>query len=278
LKKSKKFRDIIEIVLVIGNYINGGSNRGEAFGFKLSSLGKLHDTKTTDNKSTLFVYIIGYVKEKKPELLDLQAELQHVLEASRVPFTTTVGDVNNLKKEFKQVSDSVSSMMNKDDPKNAQFADRFSNFIKAVESEMSKFDARVSQLNDEYATVAKLFAEDPKVTPPDEFFSLINKFLGDMDATVKQFEFSAASKEREARQEDARQKRREQLANKKEGKKTDEKKSTYSSLLKDMQSGQAYKKNREKAPAGGRDMMAAALQEAKQKQQYKSSNNQPQQN
>jgi hypothetical protein len=61
------------------------------------------------------------------------------------------------------------------------------------------------------------------------------------------------------------------LANKKEGKKTDEKKSTVKDLLKDMQSGEAYKKNRKsiRDRNGGRDMMAAGLAEAKEKHQQK---------
>lgn len=43
--KNKKFHQLLEYVLAIGNYSNKGS-RGNAYGFKLSSLSKLSDTKS----------------------------------------------------------------------------------------------------------------------------------------------------------------------------------------------------------------------------------------
>lgn len=61
------------------------------------------------------------------------------------------------------------------------------------------------------------------------------------------------------------------MANKKEGKKGDEKKNTIKDLLKDMQSGEAYKKGRKSIRDRnmGRDMMAAGLAEAKERRQLK---------
>jgi len=272
-RSSPKLKGIIEVILVVGNYINGGSNRGEAFGFKLISLTKLADTKTTDNKSNLLNYIVGYLRQKKPELLDLTSDLRHVLAAAKVPFTQVVGDVNNLRKESKLVAEAVSSISGKDDPKNGPFAEKFGEFVKVVEVEMRKFDERVSTIQNQYDELCKLFAEDPKVTPPDEFFGLLTRFVGDLDASLKLFDFQEANKEKEIKQEEARKKRREQLANKKEGKKQDEKRSTYKDLLQDMQTGAAYKKNRksirDRGGGAGRDMIAAGLQEAKEKHQQK---------
>ena len=41
VQKSKKFRGVLEVVLAVGNYINGGTHRGAAYGFKLDALTKL---------------------------------------------------------------------------------------------------------------------------------------------------------------------------------------------------------------------------------------------
>lgn len=48
----------MEYALAAGNYMNGQSARGGAYGFKFDMLEKLADIKTTDNKSSLLMFII----------------------------------------------------------------------------------------------------------------------------------------------------------------------------------------------------------------------------
>ena len=58
VRTSKKFRTILEIILALGNYLNQGS-KGNAKGFKLSSLKTICDTKSSSNKNfTLLHYVI----------------------------------------------------------------------------------------------------------------------------------------------------------------------------------------------------------------------------
>ena len=55
---STRFPRWLEIFLRYGNYMNGGTNRGGAMGFKLSSLEKIYSTRSTsaDAKITLIRY------------------------------------------------------------------------------------------------------------------------------------------------------------------------------------------------------------------------------
>jgi hypothetical protein len=69
VQKSKKFRGVLEVVLAVGNYINGGTHRGAAYGFKLDALTKLQDTKSTDNKTNLLQYLATLIAQKHPDLL-----------------------------------------------------------------------------------------------------------------------------------------------------------------------------------------------------------------
>jgi diaphanous 1 len=48
----------MEYALGVGNYLNGQSARGGAYGFKLDMIEKLSEVKTTDNKKNLLMYII----------------------------------------------------------------------------------------------------------------------------------------------------------------------------------------------------------------------------
>lgn len=53
LEKSDTFKQLLRIILAVGNYLNAGTKKGQAFGFKLGSLRMLDSTKTSDNSKTL---------------------------------------------------------------------------------------------------------------------------------------------------------------------------------------------------------------------------------
>lgn len=44
--------------LAIGNYVNGDSARGGAFGFKIDAISKAADIKSVDGKETLLMSIV----------------------------------------------------------------------------------------------------------------------------------------------------------------------------------------------------------------------------
>lgn len=61
---SEGLREIMVSVLAIGNAMNRGSWKGSASGFRLGSLIKLVQTKSTDGKSTLLDYLILVLHER----------------------------------------------------------------------------------------------------------------------------------------------------------------------------------------------------------------------
>jgi dishevelled associated activator of morphogenesis len=64
---SGKLRKVLEVVLTFGNFMNQG-RRGNAFGFKLSSLNNILDTKSSaDREVTLLHYIIRTLESKVNE-------------------------------------------------------------------------------------------------------------------------------------------------------------------------------------------------------------------
>jgi hypothetical protein len=75
----------IQIVLTLGNFLNGGTPKGGAFGFKLNALSKLGETKSVDNKSSLVHYLIKLFqspKYRKEDLINFADELPHVKSAT----------------------------------------------------------------------------------------------------------------------------------------------------------------------------------------------------
>lgn len=62
--RSRRLRRLLEIVLALGNYMNRGA-RGNAIGFRLASLNRLADTKSSAAKGTTLLHYLVQVLEKK---------------------------------------------------------------------------------------------------------------------------------------------------------------------------------------------------------------------
>lgn len=58
LRNSRMFMKLLEAALKAGNRINIGTNRGDAYAFKLDTLLKLVDVKGTDGKTTLLHFVV----------------------------------------------------------------------------------------------------------------------------------------------------------------------------------------------------------------------------
>lgn len=64
VSRSRRLRRLLEIVLALGNYMNRGA-RGNATGFRLTSLNRLADTKSSAAKGTTLLHYLVEILEKK---------------------------------------------------------------------------------------------------------------------------------------------------------------------------------------------------------------------
>lgn len=68
LIRSRQLKKLLEIVLAFGNYMNRGQ-RGNASGFRVASLNKIIDTKSSVNRRTTLLHYLANLAENKVELL-----------------------------------------------------------------------------------------------------------------------------------------------------------------------------------------------------------------
>lgn len=66
--RSRRLRRLLEVVLALGNYMNRGA-RGNASGFRLASLNRLADTKSSAAKGTTLLHYLVQILEKKVRIL-----------------------------------------------------------------------------------------------------------------------------------------------------------------------------------------------------------------
>jgi len=85
VKTDKRFHKVLEIILAIGNYLNGSTNRGQTYGFKLNALVKLTDVKSPKNPTfTLLNYLADTIYlHQDPALFHFIKDLSPIHEAAR---------------------------------------------------------------------------------------------------------------------------------------------------------------------------------------------------
>ncbi|KAJ2808628.1 hypothetical protein H4R20_000762 [Coemansia guatemalensis] len=94
---SRHFPQVLEVVLSIGNFMNGSGFRGGAFGFKIASLNRLMDTKAEDNKTTLLHFVAATVEESFPDALEFLEELKPVDSGCRVSYTEMRAELGDMR-------------------------------------------------------------------------------------------------------------------------------------------------------------------------------------
>ncbi|KAM3823210.1 formin-like protein 1 [Vipera latastei] len=167
VKSSTKLRQILEIVLAFGNYLNS-SKRGAAYGFRLQSLDALLDMKSTNRKQTLLHYIVRVIQEKYPDLLNFSSELHFLDKAGIVSLDSVLQDVRSLqrgmelaRKEFMRQDDSIV----------------LKDFLKMNTEMMEKLQADSKTAQEAYESTVEYFGENPKTTPPTMFFPTFVRFI-----------------------------------------------------------------------------------------------------
>ncbi|XP_047642511.1 formin-like protein 3 isoform X7 [Phacochoerus africanus] len=201
VKSSQKLKQMLEIILALGNYMNS-SKRGAVYGFKLQSLDLLLDTKSTDRKMTLLHFIALTVKEKYPDLANFWHELHFVEKAAAVSLENVLLDVKELGRGMELIRRECSIHDNS----------VLRNFLSANEGKLDKLQRDAKTAEEAYNAVVRYFGESPKTTPPSVFFPVFVRFIRS---------YKEAEQENEARKKQEEVMREKQLAQ--EAKKLDAK-------------------------------------------------------
>ncbi|XP_060051384.1 formin-like protein 3 isoform X3 [Erinaceus europaeus] len=201
VKSSQKLKQMLEIILALGNYMNS-SKRGAVYGFKLQSLDLLLDTKSTDRKMTLLHFIALTVKEKYPELANFWQELHFVEKAAAVSLENVLLDVKELGRGMELIRRECSIHDN----------NVLRSFLSSNEGKLDKLQRDAKTAEEAYSAVVRYFGESPKTTPPSVFFPVFVRFIRS---------YKEAEQENEARKKQEEVMREKQLAQ--EAKKLDAK-------------------------------------------------------
>jgi hypothetical protein len=187
LIRNFSFADCLaQIVLSLGNFMNGGSFRGNAGGIALESLNILAETKSPQNgRITLLHFLCKLLEERFEHVLQLPAEIGSVGAASKVSSNQIQTNLEEIKRGMKIVESELQLLAEKTNDE-LEFAD--SNFVvvmkRFVDESRSIVEEEENQWTNvqrQFVEVCEFFGEDSQQLPED-MFALINKFVVNMSS------------------------------------------------------------------------------------------------
>ncbi|XP_036950612.1 protein diaphanous homolog 3-like isoform X2 [Acanthopagrus latus] len=254
VRKSHSFGRLLELVLLLGNYMNAGSRNAQSYGFDLSSLCKLKDTKSADQKTTLLHFLAQVCEEEYPNVIKFVEELEHVDRASRVSAENLEKSLRQMERQLLQLERDLETFSSPDD-QNDMFFTKMASFSKVAREQYGKLVIMHSNMETLYQNVLEYFAVDPKKTSVEELFTDLCNFrsmftqalkenLKRRESEEKQRRARVAKEKAEREKQERQQKKRRLLEVNAENDET----GVMDSLLEALQSGAAFRDRRKRAP------------------------------
>lgn len=175
VKNSNKLRRLLEVILAFGNYMNS-SKRGPAYGFKLSSLDTLCDTKSADKKTSLLHYIQETIRVKFPDLNTFDTELRFIEKAAQVSLENIMTDVNELEKGMEQAKKEFERGSNMRSVEGQNAAAVLKDFLGNSEEKLKKLRAESKTAQAAFAEVLEYYGESSRSMAPNTFFAIFVRF------------------------------------------------------------------------------------------------------
>ncbi|KAJ8387280.1 hypothetical protein AAFF_G00159030 [Aldrovandia affinis] len=285
LRRSKGFGTLLELVLLIGNYMNAGSRNAQSYGFDLSSLCKLKDTKSADQKQTLLHFLAEVCEERFPDVLRFVEDLQHVDRASRVSAENLERNLKQMERQIVQLEKDLETFACPAEPQDMFVAKMSISFTTGppprspssvcdrlpVTRHKSRFSLRRFSLQAReqhqkllvmhgtmdtlYQNMVLYFAIDPKKTSVEEFFTDMSNFRAMFMQAVRENVRRREAEEKQRRVRAAKEKAEREKQERQQKKKRllevnteNDETGVMDSLLEALQSGAAFRDRRKRVP------------------------------
>uniref|UniRef100_A0A8C6Y3Y0 Diaphanous related formin 2 n=1 Tax=Naja naja TaxID=35670 RepID=A0A8C6Y3Y0_NAJNA len=255
LKKSESFSRLLELVLMIGNYMNSGSRNAQSLGFNISFLCKIRDTKSTDQKTTLLHFLADICEEKYQDILKFPDELEHVESASKVSAQSLKSNLDSMGHQIQRLENDIKKFPKIEDPHDKFVEKMIISFCVFAREQYEKLSNMHNNMVKLYDNLGDYYAFDSKSVTIEEFFGDLSTFrtlfLEALKENHKRREMeektkrAKLAKEKAEREKLERQKKKKQLIDmNKEGDET----GVMDNLLEALQSGEAFRDRRKRMP------------------------------
>jgi len=175
LMNAKHFKELLSLILLIGNYMNGTGVKGGAFGFRVSSINKLVDTKSVNN-TTLLHFLERTVSKYFPDMEEFLEELNRPSEAYRDNLQDGRKDLANLREGLKKIRQELTDHFANVEPSN-QYGTKMWAFLKKATALLEDLVDDVNAAESTFSEVAQFYGEDEKNMTSSEFYGIFKIFI-----------------------------------------------------------------------------------------------------
>lgn len=268
IMQSRKFAKIIELILLIGNFMNAGSRNEMTIGFEMSFMSKLTNTKTSDNRETLMHFLVEIIQKQFPDVVDFADELLHINKAVKVSEDTIQKTMNQLNKSLKQLDvDLKNAQSDKSVPPNDKFVGIMMPFAATARQQCEVLEGMYKKLTSMFQQTAKYYCFDPKKYTVEDFFGDIKVFVDNFTQAVKDIAKQKENEEKAKRAKEAQEKREREKQEKMARKKTlidistdDDQEGVMDNLMEALKTGSAFNVSRDKRGEKKRTPRAAGAE------------------
>ncbi|XP_076129431.1 disheveled-associated activator of morphogenesis 1b isoform X1 [Alosa pseudoharengus] len=266
---SRNLKQLLEVVLAFGNYMNKGQ-RGNAYGFKVSSLNKIADTKSSIDKNvTLLHYLITILEKKYPKVMHIPEDLLNVPEAAKVNMTELEKEINNLRSGLKSVENELEFQRKRPQEYGDKFVSVVSQFITVASFSFSDVEDSLHEARDLYVRAVKHFGEEDGKMQPDEFFGIFDQFLQAFGEARQENENMRRRKEEEERRSRMEAQMKEQRDKERKARKAkesgDDGGGEFDDLVSALRSGEVFDKDLSKMKRNRRRINSQSSETARER-------------
>ncbi|KAJ8298216.1 hypothetical protein KUTeg_024747 [Tegillarca granosa] len=262
VKNSTKFAKMLEIILLMGNYLNAGSRNAQSLGFDLNYLSKLSNTKSADGKTTLMHFLANTVEMKHPDLLQFYDELSHVDKAVRVSDEMVQKNLKQMEKSLNQLELDLKNFKSQEE--GDRFSDVMNSFITTAKEQYDVLNGMYKKMDNLFKEMGKFYCFDTKKYTMEEFFSDIKAFKESFIQATKENIKIRETQEKIKRAKEAKERQQKEKEAKLARKKAlvdmtidDDQEGVMDNLLDALKTGAAFNVGREKRDGKRRTPRAA---------------------
>jgi len=257
LRNSKGLALMFRLLLEIGNFLNGGSGKGRAYGFKLNVLGQLRSTKTVDGKMNLLQYVVKVVDTRCPGAADFVSELEPVLQASKVESSFVAATVSRVALNVNKLEAAIAIVtkhMEADESVGVEdcFVEVMTRFIGTAQPKLEALQQLHQQAVQQCEELCEYFGEERGKLTWDQLFEKFSDFVRSFQQAQQQVKRSQEMEITQAKRRSAEALAKANLQAKKDLKDKKKKKKKVKEKDKD-------KKKKEKEKKKIDDMVGSAI-------------------
>lgn len=181
LNQSKSLRLILSVILAFGNYLNGESKVGGAYGFKLSALNRLVNLRSNDKSTSLMTYLVEYVHKQYPQADSWYNEIGHVRQSVRIEASQLRADLNRIKNSLSGLQAELNIVKSARAPGD-RFPDVMSSFCQDASVKLARLLERFDAAEKEYKRLRNFYGETSDLLPWEKFFNMFVEFANQFQA------------------------------------------------------------------------------------------------